>query len=104
MVSVRVPSEAVAGAARITLSCFGKSFDNEQEDQLRIEFGTDTQFLPAPHVEGGLRMGQSNLKSLLHLTSELEQALAVEKRSLWSESGENFAAVLKQALGSYTPN
>lgn len=90
--------------ARVTLSCFGKSFENEQDDQLRIEFGNDTQFLPALSVEGGLRMGQSNLKSLLHLTSELEQALKVEKRSLWSESGANFAAVLKQALGSYTPN
>jgi hypothetical protein len=90
--------------ARVTLSCFGKAFENEQDDQLRIEFGPDAQFLPMPNVENGLRMGQSNLKSLLHFTNELEQGLSVEKRSLWSESGANFAAVLKQALGAYTPN
>ena len=90
--------------ARVILSCFGRIFDNEHDDRLRIEFGPDSQFLPMPNVEGGLRMGQSNLKSLLHLTGELEQGLAVERRSLWSESGANFASVLTQALGSYTPN
>lgn len=92
------------GPARVSLCCFGRAFENEHGDQLRIEFGPDAQFLPISDVEGSLRMGQSNLKSLLHLTGELENDLAVEKRSLWSESGANFASVLKQALASYTPN
>ena len=44
-------------------------------------------------------MAQSNLRGLLRLAHELEGALPVEKRRLWSESGENFAARLEGAVG-----
>jgi len=57
-----------------------------------------------PHIEGGLRMGQSNLKSLLHLVSDLERALDLDRRQVWSESGANFADVLKQAIGTQHVN
>jgi hypothetical protein len=90
--------------AAVTLAAFGPEFDNEQGDQLRIEFGPDAKFLPIPNLEGSLRMGQSNLKSLLHLVSDLERSLDVQSRQVWSESGANFAEVLKQALGSYNVN
>jgi hypothetical protein len=89
---------------QVTLACYGPDFDNEIGDQLRIEFGPDARFLPTAGVEGSLRMGQSNLKSLLHLVSELERHLSVERRQVWSESGANFAEVLKQAVGNYHVN
>jgi hypothetical protein len=49
-------------------------------------------------------MGQSNLKSLLHLVGDLEGVLDMESRQVWSESGANFADVLRNALGSYKVN
>lgn len=90
--------------AAVTLACFGPAFENEHGDHLRIEFGRDALFLPMPEIEGGLRMGQSNLKSLLHLVGDLERELDLERRQLWSESGANFAEVLKQVLGTYYVN
>ena len=90
--------------APVMLACFGAAFDNEHGDHLRIEFGPDPLFLPMPTIEGGLRMGQSNLKSLLHLVGDLERALDLEKRQVWSESGANFADMLKQALATYPVN
>jgi hypothetical protein len=90
--------------APVTLACFGPAFENELGDHLRIEFGLDALFLPMPHIEGGLRMGQSNVKSLLHLVGDLERALDLDRRQVWSESGANFAEVLKQAIGSQHVN
>ena len=90
--------------AAATLFCFGGDFEREHDDHLRIEFGPDARFLPSAGVEGSLRMGQSNLRSLLHLTGELERGLDVERRQVWSESGANFSDVLKQALGKYNVN
>jgi hypothetical protein len=82
----------------VTLSCFGSAFEHEHDDDLRIDFGLDSKFLPAEDIEGSLRIQQSNLRSLLHLVSEIEKALTVERRLLWSESGANFAAVVEEAL------
>jgi len=91
--------------APVTLSCFGPDFEKgDHDDHLRIEFGPDSRFLPMHAVEGSLRMGQSNLKSLLHLVGDLEKTLDLESRQVWSESGANFADVLKQALGTYHVN
>ena len=88
--------------AAVTLACYGAEFENEHGDQLRIEFGPDARFLPVAGLEESLRMGQSNLKSLLRLVGDLERALDLESRRVWSESGANFADVLKQALGTFT--
>jgi len=90
--------------ASATLACYGSDFERDHDDQLRIEFGPDARFLPVEGVAGSLRMGQSNLRSLLHLTGELEKGLDLERRQLWSESGANFADVVKQALGKYQVN
>ena len=87
--------------APVTLVCFGVEFENDTQDHLRIEFGPDAIFLPMAGVGGSLRLGQSNLKSLLHLVSDLERVLDLETRQVWSESGANFADVLKLALGTY---
>lgn len=90
--------------SRVVLSCFGPDFDNgtdinpaDQED-LRIEFGVDTNYLPRADVPGSARMIQSNIRSLLRLVHELDSALPVDRRSLQTESGENFAERLQQVL------
>ena len=44
-------------------------------------------------------MVRSNIRSLLHLVHTLDDALAVDRRQLWSESGVNFAERLQSALG-----
>lgn len=84
--------------AAVTLACFGPAFDNHIADHLRIEFGLDSRFLPNPKVEGGLRMGQSNLKSLVHLVHEIESRMDLDRRQLWSESGQSPADAIAEAL------
>lgn len=83
---------------KVVLSCFAPLFDNDVGDHLRVDFGLETCFLPDPAVEGGIRMGQSNLKSLVHFVHEIERALPLERRQLWSESGENPADSITKAL------
>jgi len=90
--------------ARVVLSCFGPEFDNgthrelgDQED-LRIDFGVDSNYLPAKDIPGSGKLIESNIRSLLRLVHELETSLPVAKRRLETESGENFADRLQQAL------
>jgi hypothetical protein len=105
---------------RVVLSCFGPDFDQGpagfQASQpgavtefpgpietgtncaIEIEFGIDANFLPQPELPNSPSMVQSNIKSLLKLVHDLDDALPVEKRLLWSESGENFSEKLHQAL------
>jgi hypothetical protein len=87
----------------VTLFCAGSQFEHEKEtdDHLRIDFGLDSKFLPSEEIEGSLRIQQSNLRSLLYLVGEIEKALPLERRHLWSESGANFAEVVEQALGKF---
>jgi len=87
----------------VTLSCFGSAFEHDNDDRLRIDFGLDSKFLPAEDIEGSLRIQQSNLRSLLHLVSEIEKSLPVERRLLWSEIVTNFAAVMEDALEKFGP-
>ena len=84
--------------SRATLVCFGPEFAREDDSHLEIEFGIDAHFLPQPDVHGSLVTIQSNIKSLLKLVHDLDDALPVETRRLWSESGENFSEKLQQAL------
>ncbi|HWF45509.1 MAG TPA: hypothetical protein VG168_00770 [Bryobacteraceae bacterium] len=92
--------------ARILLSCFGPEFDNgtergaaEQED-LRIDFGVDSHYVPRLDVPGGAKLIESNIRSVLRLVHDIENALPVEKRLLETESGGNFADRLQQVLQS----
>ncbi len=88
----------------VSLFCFAPSFDNELSDELRIEFGLDSRFLPNPALEGSLRIGQSNIRSLLHLVEEIDRVMKPERRTLWSESGANFADVLRGVVGTIYVN
>ena len=92
------------GPARVLLSCFGPEFDSgadypdgDQED-LRVDFGVDTHYIPEAEIPGGARLIESNIKSLLRLVHELDSTLNLRKRQLQTESGENFAERLQQAL------
>lgn len=90
--------------ARVAIAAFGPDFDNggslavsEQED-LRVDFGVDTAFLPDAGLPGSGKLIESNIKSLLHVVHEIEDAIPVEKRLLETESGENFAEKLTRNL------
>jgi len=84
--------------ARAALICYGPEFESEGDAHLEIEFGIDAHFLPQPDLPGSVVTIQSNIKSLLKLVHDLDDALPVEIRRLWSESGENFSEKLQQAL------
>jgi hypothetical protein len=92
--------------ARVVLSCFGPEFDNgtekitAQQEDLRIDFGVDSNFLPRTDVAGSAKLIESNIKSLLRVVHELEQLLPVETRRLETESGENFADRLQHLLSA----
>ncbi len=68
------------------------------DENLRIEFGIDSHFLPQPDAPNSPRMVQSNIKSLLKLVHDLDDTLKADRRRLWSESGDNFAERLQEAL------
>ncbi|HEY3937851.1 MAG TPA: hypothetical protein VGL97_10495 [Bryobacteraceae bacterium] len=92
---------------RVTPACFGPEFDNgtgagpaDQED-LRIDFGLDSHYLPQSEIPGEARLTESNIKSLLRLVHELDSQLPVLKRKLETESGENFADRLQQSLSGH---
>ena len=86
--------------SRVALCGFGTEFEHESDDDLTVEFGIDAHFLPQPDLPNSLRMVQSNIKSLLKLVHDLDDALPEETRRLWSESGENFSEKLQHALSA----
>lgn len=87
--------------ARVSLECFAPQFERESGEDLRIEFGVESLFLPQLEVAGNhMPMVQGNIRSLLKLVQDLEQVLPVEKRLLWSESGANFAERLQALLNA----
>jgi len=86
--------------SRVALCCFAPQFDRENGEHLAVEFGIDAHFLPQPELPNSMRMIQSNIQSLLKLVHDLDDALPVETRRLWSESGDNFSDKLHQALAA----
>ncbi len=84
--------------SRVTLSAFGPAYPSEDGENLRIEFGLESQFLPNPELPNGLYMARSNLRSLMTLVHKIDDALPVDNRRLFSESGENFADKLRDAV------
>ncbi|MBS1833346.1 MAG: hypothetical protein JST65_11555 [Acidobacteria bacterium] len=82
----------------VTIYSFGKDFEREDGEAFRLEFGLDTQFLPESNIPGGVRMIQSNIRSLLSLVHDIENRMPLDRRLLWSESGENFAELLQRKL------
>jgi len=89
--------------ARVALQCFGPAFEVDGDDHLRIEFGVDSNFLPDPNLPDSAFMAQSNIRSLLTLVERLDAELNVERRLLWTESGENFADKLDAIVRGEQP-
>ncbi|MCX6597287.1 MAG: hypothetical protein NTV70_13070 [Acidobacteria bacterium] len=85
--------------ARVHLFAYAPQFDPDEappipgvrREDLRIDFGNELLFLPATEAPAHFRMTAQNIRSLLKLVSDLEAALPLERRLLWSESGGNFA-------------
>lgn len=88
--------------AAVSIFSFAREFEREDNEDFRIEFGLESQFLPDTETAGGVRMLRSNIQSLLSVVKDIETRLPVERRLLWSESGENFAEVLQRKLVSLT--
>ncbi len=86
--------------ARVALCCLAPGFEKDLGENLRVEFGIDTHFLPQPDLPDNYRMTQSNIKSLLKLVHDVDDRLNVSRRQLWTESGENFADKLQAELSS----
>lgn len=84
--------------APVVLCCHGPRFDSGFGDHLRVEAGLETHFLPRPQVPGSARKVQSNIQSLLRLARELADRLPIERRQLWTETGESFLEKLQAAL------
>jgi hypothetical protein len=80
------------------ITCYGPLFESGLGEQIRVACGWDSLFIPQPEHSGGLTAIRSNIRSLLHLAEDLGKALPIEKKTLWSDSGENLAALLEQAL------
>ncbi|HWR50562.1 MAG TPA: hypothetical protein VN428_05620 [Bryobacteraceae bacterium] len=84
--------------SRVTLACFGPAYENDMADHFRIGAGAESSFVPDPAVAGSERAAHSNLAGLIRLSRELQTSLPVERRQLWSESGESLAERLDEAL------
>lgn len=84
--------------SQVTLACLGPLFRSDLGDHLRIEFGPDSDFLPQLEIPDGASKVQSNIKGLLRLVHQLDEVLPVDKRRLWSETGEDFVERLQAVL------
>ncbi len=78
----------------VAISAFGLEYEREGGEDLRIEFGTESPFIPETESPESFRYAQENIRSLLRLMKDLDSSLPVANRRLWSESGENFAGRL----------
>ncbi|MGH9583523.1 MAG: hypothetical protein ACRD4O_11360 [Bryobacteraceae bacterium] len=89
--------------ARISLACFGPEFDSggvSGHEDMRLDFGVDSYFLPQPGLPASGKLIESNIRSLLRLVHDLESTLPVAKRRLETESGENFSDRLQRVLAA----
>lgn len=86
--------------SRVNLLAFAPDFERDgYDDDLRIEFGREALFLPEADSPRSFKMVEGNIRSLLKLVADVEDALPLRKRQLWSESGGNFAERLAQLTG-----
>ena len=83
--------------SKVCIELYAPNFERDMDDQLRITLGDESLFLPHP-VSDRLRPVQSNIRSILHLADDLEGALSVDRRLLWSAEDENFAERLALLL------
>lgn len=96
-------------ARSVTLLCHGPDFEDGQTERghLEVDFGLDTPFRAdqdIPDAQARMLTGdyrrrlQENLRKLMDFVHQLENRLPVEKRLLWTESGENFAEMMRKSF------
>jgi len=86
--------------AAVSITLFGPLFESPWGEQIQIDLGLDYLYLPSDSAPANDRALRSNVKSVIHLADDLERILPVEKRSLWSDTGDNLAERLQEALAS----
>ncbi len=82
----------------MSVEVYGPDFESASGEHLLVDAGPEDLFLPNP-ASDQWRPVQSNIRSVLHLAQDLDAALPVERRLLWSETEENFAARLEEFPG-----
>jgi hypothetical protein len=85
-------------ASPISITLHGPEFASNLGEQLLIDFGLDYLYLPGEGKAKNVTAVRSNIRSLLRLAEEIGGSLPVEKRLLWSDSEDNLAEVLEEAL------
>jgi hypothetical protein len=83
----------------VTIDVYGPEYERELDEHIAFDLGPESLYLPVAGTPVSHKPVESNLRSVLHLIRDLEGLLAVDRRLLWSESGENFAGRLKTLLG-----
>ena len=81
----------------VILDVYGSDFETVAGEHARVDFGSESLYLPDSRSDL-LRPVQSNIRSLLHLAEDIEQALPVERRLLSADSEENLADRLRAIL------
>ncbi len=84
--------------APLSITCYAPVFESELGEQFLSDFGADSRLLPEGDSGAELMAIRSNIRSLLHLTADAAKNMAVDKKTLWSETGENLAARLAATL------
>lgn len=90
-------SEWILKPTRVMIECYAPQFESELGEHLRVDAGSEYLYLPSRKSDQ-LKPVQSNIRSLLHLAADIENALPVEQRRLWSETDDNFADRLQAML------
>lgn len=83
--------------SRVSIEVYAPDFESPGGEHLLIDAGPEGLYLPNPHSDQW-RPVQSNIRSVLHLAQDLDAALPVERRRLWSDTEENFSARLEEYL------
>ena len=82
--------------SRVCIEVYGPRFEHDiinplgEFEPVCIDLGPEGTYLPQP-ASDQVRPVQSNIRSILHFADDLQSALAVEHRLLWSETEDNFA-------------
>ncbi len=96
-------------ARPVTLVCYGPDFEEgaAERGHLEVDFGLDTPFRAdqmAPDADARAMAKdyrerlQENIRKLLDFVHDTGKRLPIEKHLLWTESGENFAEMIRQSL------
>ena len=102
------PASWKRAPCRASLICHGPEFDEAaQHGHLEVDFGLDTPFRADQKVPDEVARNavrdyrqrlQDNMRKLLEFAKVAESRLPVVKRLLWSETGENFAELVRRSF------